>query len=761
MRKSTIIIVVAVIVALVIVRGIQEFNKSRRKPPPGGGFVKIVPEEMRAADINKIEIYRGSARNEAIVLARGQDGWGVPSRFNSKANEKNIGDLLDGVKKLSGELRTKKKELHADFGITSEKAVHISLYKKEEKPYRTVLLGKRGERWGEGFVRLADSDEVYLADMADRNLLTTLGIYDDDDKPDAKKWLDLKIIDRQSEKVAKVALDMPGKQVVLEKKEKKKEEKPEEKAGEEEKPPAPEEKKEEKKEYEWVLVKPEVEFTMKDWAAKSLVSSISQFTGEDVADPAKMDEYGFDSPSYTAAITMEDGAGETLLLGKKTESDNKRYARLKDGKTVYIVPQYTVTGVFKKMKDLLDIKIWDLKKEDVASVDLRMPAYEILLERRPKEGTEGKQPKDLQWVLVKPETRFKLKDFRIDNVLTRAIKPVPDDLFLAGELQSYGLDQPEFKAVLKMRDDSTQTILVGKKVEGGEERYSKFEGKNHVYSMAKFDFENLFPTLGKLLTIEIMEGLEKDQIVSLRYDTAEEDFVLACKGDGEEAEKKKWSVKIGDEEAEARSNIVDDLLDAITGIEPEDMVVGKSDADCGLDEPAETIAISTKETPERYVLLFGKRVSEETTPSPRYFKIKDQPEILVLSEASLGRILKKVKDLKVEKPPEPKVEEKPPGEEKAVPLPEEPPTPRVEETPGAPAEKPPVPEEKPKGPPQKEGVKIQPEAMPQKPEGEKEKVEPPLPEKEGPPPQPEGEKKPAESTGRTVNDGSETRLCAR
>ncbi len=729
MKKSTIVTIVVVIAALIVIYGIQQVSKSRRQATPAGDFAKILPTDMRAADIHKIEIYPAGgpdAKKDAIVLARTKEGWGVPSRFNSKGNEVNINNLLDDIKKLEGEVRTKKKSLHEDFAITDKKAAHIALYKQNGKLYRELLLGKKGERWDEGFVRLAGSNEVYLAD---KNLLGTLGIYSEDGKPDAKKWLDLKIVDEKSEKIAKVALDMPGKEVLLEKREKAK--KKEEEQPKEEKPAEPVKKKEEKKEYEWVLVKPEVEFELKESTVKSLVKSASELKAEDVADPAKMDEYGFDSPTYSATLTLDDKSTKTLLVGKKTEKDNKRYAKLKDGNTVYIVPQYTVTGVFKKMRELVDLKVWDLKKDDVTSVDLHRPEYEILLERRAKEGSEGKEPKDYEWVLAKPQTRFKLKDFRITSILSRVTKPTPQDLFTTGALEDYGLGEPEFKATAKMKDGSTHALNFGKQVEETtEDRYVQFEGKDHVYSFTKYNFQDLFPTLPKLLTIEIMKGLQKDEIVSLKYDTAEEKLLLRRKGDTG-ADKKKWSLKTDKEESEAKTAIVDGILDAITAIKLEDMVVGKTDADCGLDKPGDTLTISTNKTAARYTLLFGSIApgfgpgSEEN--GNRYFKIKNEPEIFVLSGADFGKIFKKVKDLRVEKPPKPTEQEKPPAAEKTGPSVERPSTPPDKEKPAASEGKPVPPKEKAGQVPEKKEGKPEATAPEKQPDLKKEKPAPSAP----------------------------------
>lgn len=708
MKNRTVIILIAVIVALGLVAVIQKRRRQRQIAAPTEQFVRIMPADMRAADIHKIEVYRGEEKKDAVVLERKDAGWIVASKFNSKGNDTTITQLLDDIKTLTGEVRTRKASLHEDFDITPAKAVHISLYDKNGKLYRDVLLGKRGDGYNEGFVRLARGDEVYLAG---KNLLSNLGIFSETDEPDAKKWLDLKIIEEDKEKLAKVVLDMPGKQVVLAKQEKKKEEESETEAGEE----TPEElKPDETKEYEWVLTSPETGFKVKDAAITSLISSVSSFSGDDVADPAKSDEYGFDPATYTATITLDDNSAKTLLIGEKID-DNKRYAKLKDEETVYILPTYRITGVFKKMRDLVELEVWDLKKEDIASINLQKPEYDILLERRLKEGKEGKEDADYDWILAKPESRFKLQEYRVSTIVSKLIKPTPDDLFLTGEAADYGLDSPEYKAMLTMKDGTAQTVLFGKKLEDADERYVKFEGKDHFYTYSKYNFESVFPEMTKLVNVEVLQDLIKDNVTSLAFKTADGEFTLKREEDPTSPDKRKWTLKVGEEESQARKTSVDGILTALAdlrGADLVDMAIGKSDADCGLDNPSETLVISTEKPEEQYTLMIGNKVSEQKTD--RYFKTEDQPEILILSNTAVSDIFKKPDEIKAASPPAAEGEETKPAElDLSVPL-EPPPLPTEKQKPGG---EQPSPSEK-----QPEEVKPEPlgeeEAAPPEPKGE-------------------------------------------
>lgn len=708
MKKSTVIIVIAVIVVLGFVSIIQKQRRQRQIAAPKEQFVRIMPKGMRAADIQKVEVYRGEEKKDAIVLERKGDGWVVASKFNSKGNEQSITDFLNDIKTLTGEVRTRKASLHADFDITPAKALHVSLYGKDGKLYQDLLLGKKGDRYNEGFVRLARGNEVYLAS---KNLLSSLGIYNEGDQPDDKKWLDLKIIDEDKEKLAKVVLDMPGKQVVLEKKEKKKEE--EKKTEEEESPEEP--KPEEKKEYEWVLVSPETGLKVKDAAITSLISSICTFSGDDVEDPAKASEYGLDPAAYTATITLDDSSAKTLLIGKKID-ENKQYAKLKDEGTVYILPTYRITGVFKKMRDLFELEVWDLKKEDIASIQLQKPEYEILLERRLKEGKEGKEETDYEWVLAKPESRFKLQEYRVTNIVSKLVKPTPDDLFLTGDAASYGLDPAEFKATLTMKDGTAKTVLFGKKLEDADERYVKFEGKDHFYTYSKYNFESVFPELTKLVNVEVLQDLAKDNVTSLAFKTPDGEFALTREEDAASADKKKWTMKVGEEQSDANKTVVDSILNALADLRGADLVdiaIGKSEADCGLDNPTETLVISTDKPEKQYTLLIGNKVSEERTD--RYFKTQDQPEIFILSSTAVADIFKKPDDIKVASPPEPEAEKKGAAELKVAPR----------------SEQPPLPTEQPK-----------PEGEKPTPSGEEEKPQPVAPEEkkeETAPPEPKGD----------------------
>jgi hypothetical protein len=742
MKKSTVIIVIAVIVALGFVSVIQRQRREKQVAAPKEQFVRIMPKSMRAADIHKIEVYRGEEKKDAVVLERKGDGWVVASKFASKGNEKSIGDFLDDIKTLTGEVRTRKASLHGDFDITPAKAVHVSLYDKDGKLYQDLLLGKKGDRYSEGFVRLARGNEVYLAS---KNLLSSLGIYSEGDEPDAKKWLDLKIIDEDKEKLAKVVLDMPGKQVVLEKKEKKKEEETKT-AEEEEKPEEPKPK--EKKEYEWVLVSPETGFKVKDAAITSLISSVCTFSSDDVSDPAKASEYGFDPATYTATITLDDNSAKTLLIGKKID-ESKQYAKLKDEETVYILPTYRITGVFKKMRDLFELEVWDLKKEDIASIQLQKPEYEMLLERRLKEGKEGKEETDYEWVLAKPESRFKLQEYRVTNIVSKLVKPTPDDLFLTGEAASYGLEPAEYKATLTMKDGTAQTVLFGKKLEDADERYVKFGGKDHFYTYSKYNFESVFPELTKLVNVTVLEGLVKDNVTSLAYKTPDGEFALTREEDTASPDKKKWTVKVGEEKSDAQKTAVDGILNGLTDLRGADLVdiaIGKSEADCGLDNPSETLVISTDKPQKQYTLLIGNKVSEERTD--RYFKTQDQPEILILSNTAFADMFKKPGEIKVVTPPEPEADKEAAAELKAAPRSEQPPLPTEqpkpeEEKPAPSSEKPE--EVKPETPPGGE-EKPQPVA----PKEKKEETTRPEPRGEGtPPPSPpeEGKGEKPESPG--------------
>src|SRR5262249_39027702 len=83
----------------------------------------------------------------------------------------------------------------------------------------------------------------------------------------------------------------------------------------------------------WHLVSPALPYSVKQDAVEGLVTTLRTLQGDDVADPARSAEYGLDTPSYRAILTLQPSGQETrqvaVLIGNNVpEKSGSRYARL-------------------------------------------------------------------------------------------------------------------------------------------------------------------------------------------------------------------------------------------------------------------------------------------------------------------------------------------------------------------------------------------------------------------------------------------------
>ena len=118
---------------------------------------QLVPADIEAADIAKLELYAGGAPDEKVVLARSEaeDRWRVPTHYNAPVKPDKIEKFLDSLKSLQGEFRAAAEDEAAleSYNLSEESGFHIAGYKiGSESPDFHVLVGKT-PGYGTVFIR--------------------------------------------------------------------------------------------------------------------------------------------------------------------------------------------------------------------------------------------------------------------------------------------------------------------------------------------------------------------------------------------------------------------------------------------------------------------------------------------------------------------------------------------------------------------------------------------------------------------------------
>ncbi|MCP4709173.1 MAG: DUF4340 domain-containing protein [Planctomycetes bacterium] len=159
--------------------------------------LRLVQQKMGQASTKGILI-QGLATDDigAIVLGAGADevtlqkqnqSFVITNKDNYPAQFKSINELIKNCLEVqTTDLITQSADNHADLGVSEEKAKYLIKFLNAEKEVITgLVIGSSDESMTETYIRLIDSDDVYLADRSpylstgamdfmDQNILSVL-----------------------------------------------------------------------------------------------------------------------------------------------------------------------------------------------------------------------------------------------------------------------------------------------------------------------------------------------------------------------------------------------------------------------------------------------------------------------------------------------------------------------------------------------------------------------------------------------------------
>jgi hypothetical protein len=241
---------------------------------------------------------------------------------------------------------------------------------------------------------------------------------------------------------------------------------------------------------------------------EGLVTTLRTLQGDDVADPAKMAEYGLDTPPYRATLTIQSSGQEahqtTVRIGNAVpEKSGSRYARLDDTGPVYVVPEWTWQRLFPSLGTLLDLRLIEVPQEEVTHLMLQQDEAPWSLERHPAEAattpltTSGTAESTSTWQLVgAPETP--VDSSAVTSLLGITTHLNADDL-PAGTPAQTGLDHPTLTLALTLRDGRTERLVLGQAVgQEGSGYYASRGDTVEVFIVPASTYRTLADAVAKL-----------------------------------------------------------------------------------------------------------------------------------------------------------------------------------------------------------------------------------------------------------------------
>lgn len=182
---------------LLVLLLVMYFVAQRMVRPPGIKEALLVslgqPEWQR---VDRLEIFLGSEPEKKLFLVKKKTGWEVlgsspEENYPRPAKNSLIDNFLSDLSQLSGEERVSGKSFWERFLLTDEKALHVVGWRAEQEVFH-LLVGKRGPYWDSTFVRLKDSEKVYLVP---ENLLARFEIWKEQPTtPSVDPWIDKEIL---------------------------------------------------------------------------------------------------------------------------------------------------------------------------------------------------------------------------------------------------------------------------------------------------------------------------------------------------------------------------------------------------------------------------------------------------------------------------------------------------------------------------------------------------------------------------------------
>jgi len=255
------------------------------------------------AGIDAIRLKKGEGSE--IELVRKNGAWQITNLWNAVSDEKRIAGFLALLSALRGEIRADDAALLEDFGIRDSEALHIFLLENGQEKVH-LLAGIKSARLKEIFVRLADSNRVFVASS---DLLFNLGIYNNpkDAKLDANAWADLNLFSFNPGEIERIEIKTPS--------------------------------------SEWREIGARLPFEKDPAKVREYLDELLSLKASGIENP-KAADYGFENPAWELRLVAKSGTAVSVLAGNAKAGDEKsRYFKRSDAPSVYSVSEFALRKI--------------------------------------------------------------------------------------------------------------------------------------------------------------------------------------------------------------------------------------------------------------------------------------------------------------------------------------------------------------------------------------------------------------------------------
>ena len=386
---------------------------------------------------------------------------------------------------------------------------------------------------------------------------------------------------------------------------------------------------------------------------QQFLTQLSTLQGELRADSAAllgdfqlMDEQALHLKVYT---DTPDKPAVYLLAGKGS-GGNGFVRRAGEGRVYHVnVHLQSMAGLSSgttdqtlSAKPWLDLHIQNVPKEQVAAVELHSPSRDLRFTTQPAAagGTDASQTSSASpaaaWKLVAPELAYSVKPDAVEGLVTTLRTLQGDDVADPARTAEYGLDAPLYRAILTVQPGGQEarqaTLLIGNEVpEKSGGRYARLDDTGPVYVVPQWIVQRLFPTLGTLLDLRMLQ-VPQEEVIRLTLHEGGESWSLerqapaAATSGGTPEPTATWQF-VGMSDVTVDETAVNSLLGATAQLNADDLPPSPP-AQTGLAQPPWQVLLTRRDgRTERLVL--GQAVRQDS--SSYYASRGDTAEVFIVS----------------------------------------------------------------------------------------------------------------------------------
>ena len=294
-------------------------------------------------------------------------------------------------------------------------------------------------------------------------------------------------------------------------------------------------------------------------------------------------------------------------------------------------------------KPWLDLHIQNVPKEQVAAVELHSPTRDLRFTTQPATaagGTDASQTAAASpapaWKLVVPELPYSVKPEAVEGLVTTLRTLQGDDVADPARTAEYGLDTPPYRAILTVQPGGQEarqaTVLIGNEVpEKSGSRYARLGDAGPVYVVPQWTVQRLFPTLGTLLDLRILQVPQED-VIRLTLHEGGESWSLerqapaATPSGGTPEATATWQF-VGMPDVIVDETAVTSLLGATAQLNAEDLP-SSPPAQTGLAQPPWQVFLTRRDGRTEHLVL-GQAVRQDS--SSYYASRGDTAEVFIVS----------------------------------------------------------------------------------------------------------------------------------